>query len=261
MKQGKKKLLVVLGIISIIATVGVVAAFAFQGAGADGSITVGIPNYRGDALAIELANRVVYAETLKRDTDTAAGGSNTHWAPQSAHTAFQNAIDTARGVAGVFAPGAEFDVPVEITGNTGFQAMMLRLELPPQLEVIRITQGANFTRNATFRAQGWQAGSNNIVPARSGAVVAGWVGGGSGDLANFTSNGTMLTYRLRVLPTAAQGVTEPITIGFGTAVEPYHDRPIRVNAGGANVALTMSIQGTTMTNYSPINIGRIHVRP
>jgi len=271
MKQNKKglaKLLAVLGVVAVIGAVGV-AVFAFQGASADGQITVLMPSFEDGALTF--VERLDFAKNLKATTDINgpnAGSPNSHWAPAGAHSTFQGAIDTAEAVRnriGIFRRGQEFDVQVNIAGNTtgangGFAAMMLRMQLPPQLEIVNVRQGTNFTHNDSFQGgPGYNSANGNITPARTGTVVLGWSGRNSG---NFnTASGTIMTFTLKVRDGAALGTTPYVTMGFGTEMDPPGDMPVRI-LGNRNDQLSMSIQGTVMTDvFTPVNIGRVHIIP
>lgn len=267
MNRNTRKWLVVLGIIAVLVTAGI-AAYAFQPANADGQITVVAPSFtagtesaRGNLLA-----RINYAEARLAETDVASAANpsspNTYWAVQATHNDLISAIAAARNVytrAGIFSPGEEFDVTVNIDGNTGgFAAMLLRLQLPTQIQVVGITPGPDFnvagTHHPSFMGgPGWNPDTYSVDP-RSGDVIAGWAGREEG---NFTANNTtLMTFRLRVTPgTAVNQTVGPIQLSFGTAIEPHTDAPVRINAG-SNQPLSMSIQGQT---GGTVNLGSVRV--
>jgi hypothetical protein len=285
MKQSKKKLLVVLGIIAVVVTAGL-AAYAFQPASApDGQITVTAPNFNDTDLTARIAaskalgERLVYARARRAETDIDQGGSGAFWATQGVHNTFNAAIAAAEAVyssAGIFSPGDEFDIAVNIAGNSGgFAGMYLRLQLPSRLEVVRITPGASFVtdpfhhngHNHDFfnAGENWNRETFAVNPPATGGVVAGWAGRTSG---NFTNNGTLVTFTVRVTPGATGIDVGPISIGFGTAQAPFGDRPVRVpGAGQESVPLEMSIQGQVIPiagndrSFIPVTLGSVRIVP
>jgi hypothetical protein len=275
MNQNKRtlKVLVVFGIIAILAAAGI-AAFAFQGASNEhGQLTVTIPTHvnagTGDRL-IELRNRIAHARNLLETVDTAEGGTRTHWAPLTNHTSLQNAVNAAEGVeenVRMYRRNETFDVTVNIAGNSGgFSGMTLRLNLPAGLELVSVTPGTSFRTPANFQGgPGWNSTTFAVSPARTGNISVGWSGRQSG---NYTGDGNLVTFGVRVTNNAAQDLTAPITMGFGSNVEPFHDRPTRnVGSGvgadqGSLLFLNMSIQGVNMPEtYTPVDLGRIYIRP
>jgi hypothetical protein len=286
MKQSRKKLLVVLGALVAVITVGVLA-YAFQpGAmGANGEISVVWASYERSLLDAKIKE----AQTEKANTDISptpvSPSTRTYYAPQTAHTALDNAIALAQGVynstgtvdKATYARSERFDITVNLDSNIGggFASMMLRLELPPQLEVVRIAPGSNFA-NGTHQlpgedphpyfqgGAGWTGGNVDLSSPRDGAVVVSWAKTDAITTGNYSNTGNLITYTLRVKSGAALGRTAPIRFGFGNGLgdtpEVYRDVPQRFDAT-QNTNLAMSVNGTLMTgNYELVNIGTIMIQ-
>jgi len=281
MKHGKKKVLVLLGIIAIIATAGI-AAFAFQPTAVDGVITVMAPSFiEGNqsthlAARNELNNLVTQARTLLNTTDRATAAnpssSNTHYALPVNHDTFRAALEDAQGVlarAGMFRTGDEFDVVVRIASNSeGFSGMFLCLEVPDRLEVVGVRPGAAFVDPSFVAHDSYNSATGRYGTPQTGQVVVGWQGKSDGNLAG---DGTLLVYTLRVTGTTNNVTTDNLKISFRSALAPYADRPMGMrgplNDQGVpsnNVPLTMSLQGINMTGTNmgqEIDLGRVRIIP
>ncbi|MCL2577073.1 MAG: hypothetical protein FWE27_03370 [Defluviitaleaceae bacterium] len=175
-----------------------------------------------------LDSLIEYAENVKAGvrisaTDDGADIPITElWALLSVHTAFQNAINAAKGVLaeysdmdviGVFSPGESFDMNLRIENNPGFTNMAVRLFVPEGLELTHIMLDENFYGPAVLFPD-WHdfetgAITTPIVGPRNAQVVF-W--GTGGDF--IASNAGLLTYTFRVRQNAAPGKTNPITFAF-----------------------------------------------
>jgi hypothetical protein len=272
-KRIPRNLLVVLAVIATIAVIGIVA-YAFQPASTDGQITVIAPNFVSDGndearltALDQLLERINYAKARRDETAIGQGGPLPFWASQGVHDTFNTAIRAAEDIyvrTGMFAPGEEFDVPVRIDGNLGFSSMMLRLNIPPELELVKINPGSAFSQQFQPPNRNWNPDTKVINPPMTGNILAGWGGGAETGSNDFSANGVMLTYTLRVRSNAAVNTTTaPITITFANNVD--YEFPVRMHTDptdGHQVStpLTMSIQGTTIATLGQVvELGRVRI--
>jgi hypothetical protein len=260
-KRFSRKLLVISAFVAIAAVLAV-AAYAFQPASTHGSVTINGPFYDEGMVEAQtdLLARIAVAENLLATTDSATAGipnsPNTHWATPAAHTTLRNAIAQARVNGAVFAPGDTFQITANIEGNTGFSGMMIRIGLPPQLEIIAVTPSAAFGGPEFPNFQGgvgWDSATKAVNPPLTGnATVSGW---GGGTNTTYTTDGAFLTYTVRVRTGAAAGVTAPITVSFYNSVTGY-EFPSDINSN----PLTMSLQGTPISTLGQvINVGGVRI--
>jgi len=258
-----RKLLAVAGIIAVLVTVGVVV-YAFQPASTDGQLNVVAPTLGSAPTSGMLTARANLLASINNakdsrdatDIEVSDPRQRPYWAPGTAHNDINAAIATAEEVlsrSGIYRRGDEFDVTVNMSTNPGgFVAMLLRLQLPAGLEVVKVTPGANFVHPSFQGGIEWNP-DTFVLPRQGGTVYAGWAGR---EDANFTGIGTLMTFRLRVRNDAPLGNTAPILLSFGTAVAPHTDAPVR-RAANTNTALNaMSIQGVTNpTGNNQVNLG------
>lgn len=254
----KRKLLVLTTMILVVALIGAVA-YAFTSQGEHGSITVNGPfaSAEFEAAVNTLTTRIGVAHTEQGRTDVATaavpGSSNPYWATQQVHNDLSSAIAEAQGVldGASFSVGDTFDVSIDMSGNAGFSAMMFRFELPPQLELISVKGEGQYTENLQG-PRGWNGETFAVSPPITGAAYIGWGGRTTG---NYTADGTMLTYTLRVRADATPGVTAPITVGFFNDVT-GEELPSADNDGQVQF-LNMSVQGTPMSLGTVVPLGGV----
>jgi len=275
MKQNKGravKLLIALGLVAILITASVVASFAFQGNSVDGQITVIAPSYTAgtETARATLRDRLNFARNLLNNTDNAPGGSRSHYAAQGDIDVFAQAIRNAEEIytrAGIFARNEEFDIIVNIAGNSaGFSSMLFRVILPSGLELVGVKPTADFADHFEHPTGAtWNSTTGVLSTPLTGTLVMGWSGRQSG---NFTANGEMLRLRVRAASNAALGTTDQIRFGFGSAISPFYDVPTRSVGNNPPAPITMSIQGVTQTPSSdtnptvpltPVQLGTVNV--
>jgi hypothetical protein len=135
-----------------------------------------------------------------------------------------------------FAPGETFTVTLPMHSETNAAAMMVRLEIPPYLELIGFEPHINVTDEAVFVApEDWDSETNDITPPIIGNAFAfaGWTYG------DVPLNGNVFTYTFRVCENATPGTTtEPITFTFANAL--YNDPPIGTNGLPLDITLPAS---------------------
>jgi len=291
-KGSIKKLLALLGLVALVATVGMVTVFALQeedceglacyecplaaecddvffGDNANGQITMVAPVFRTgstgfdnefSARVTELGNRITFARNLLNATDRGGpnpGSARTHYAPVAAYDTFESAIITAENLhtrAGIVRAGEEFEIIVSIAGNQngGFSAMLVQLELPARLELVGVRPGASFA-NGFIGGPNWTSDTNRFTPARPGTTISGW---GGMSTTNNTANGELMVYTVRATPGVAT-TTGNIVARFQNAVS-GRDVPVRTNASNIQ-ELSMSINGVTMTGTNSVNIGTVSI--
>jgi hypothetical protein len=268
MKQNKRvsrRLTVFLSIIAMFAVAGVAMYLNVQSSDANvlhGRITVAGPfaaEGTGAAM-LELQSNITIASGLFSETVAANSGAglspSTWWAPAAARTTFNTAITTATNYLNSisFAAGQEFDISVSIADNAGFAGMMLALNLPPQLQLVGITNHAH----NIFDSPHWD-GTFTVSPPRTGNnLVAGWGPQMSGNnVLNYSVNGQLLTYRVRVVTGAAAGATNPIGITFANSHPPHQELP--ANAAGDYLNISVN-GGNALTAGQLVDLGRILIR-
>jgi len=134
--------------------------------------------------------------------------------------------------------------------------MIIELGLPTRLELVAVKAGDNFV--PTFvGGPNWNADTGRFNTARTGTTFSGWGGLDSG---NFTDNGVLMTYTVRVTAGGTNVTTGNITARFQNAVAPGTDRPVRNGPSGIT-ELSMSINGTTMTGTNTVNLGTVRIVP
>jgi len=270
MNQNKRvTLLVVLAIIAVVAVLGI-AVYAFQPASTNGSITITGASYQTgmDAAVNTLRATIADAEARRDETDVGDVGTKNWWATPQVHNTFQIEIDKAKAMlnaASVYSQGDTFELDINIAGNTGFTAMMFKLGLPPQLELIKAEPKDAAYVNGFYCPSfigplTWDPGMDfavNPPMTNSDSIVMGWGGRETG---SFLSNGVLLTLTLRVRDDATAGVA-PLTIAFANNLH-GSELPTNMTSLQNTQELTMSLQGTTITNANRdqiIPIGNVRI--
>jgi hypothetical protein len=209
-----------------------------------------------DTLRNDLAALIRYAKALQAETRVSVvNGSDVpvdrFWATEATHEAFRTAIDIAQATLDeslYFSRGETFDIVIRIDDNTGFAGMMLRLGIPPELELVGMQ--LNPLLHDGFRGMNGWDGVYNINPPIINNAFAGW-----SRATNFSSNGELITYTLRVRENAEVGITAPITLSFANAMSPYFEPPTDVNGDD----LTITLPGGVTEVNAVVEIGRITV--
>lgn len=148
----------------------------------------------------------------------------------------------------IFSPGETFDVVVRIDDNTGFAGMMLRLGVPPELELIGMQ--LNPLLNHGFSGvSGWD-GTFAVSPPITGNAFAGW-----SRSTDFTGNDELIIYTLRVRDGAPTIRTSPITLAFANAMPPFYELPTDAN----NDTLIISLPGGLVGLGDVAEIGRVTI--
>jgi len=195
------------------------------------------------------------------------------FAPQAAHDLLREAMNVARAAFfNQFAPGEEFDLTIGIQDNPGFAGFLVRLGFPTQLEVLtdefrdyrdnfdpaadpmNIDYGLDFSEAFTV------SGDAPLTRLHGGALNGrylyhvGWAGRNN----NFTGNGDLFTFRVRVRPGTLAASLPYITIALANAVPPYFaDRPTDVLRQPVYISLPCGSYEYGIDNAT--NLVQIHV--
>ncbi|MCL2047356.1 MAG: hypothetical protein FWG87_01400 [Defluviitaleaceae bacterium] len=273
MEQASKKLSFVLSVVAMLAVVGFVFCTNVQYAEAssvDGNFTVSGPFLTAgmDTALNTLSERIAVAENLINTTLVAPNGSGippaNFWAPQAAHTALNASITSAKAMVNSvsFKAGDTFDVTVSVAGNTGFAALLLHLQMPDELEVIAVKQGLahnGFDVGGTGIEPGdWNYTTGALAKPISPNIFAGYSPIMAGtSVSNFTGNGVLFTYTMRVKSGAAAGITEAATVKFSGSQPPYTDNPTKV-VGADNLPLSLTMNGSgILTPGQVVTLGNV----
>jgi len=224
---------------------------------------------------IQTATVLLNDTIICEDEDGSTVPTYLYWVSQEKHYAFETLIADKLSVyteTGQLLPGQIFYVTVGI--DTSFAGMILRLGIPPELEVIgiEVQNHANILYGLQLpENQDGEAPSPNL-PFHD-YIFAGWAGRsspftGSGDLLchqlsysldlgaqppfqggchsfatqNF-DGGVILTYILRVREDAPAGITEAITIAFANAIYPHFELPTDINGDEIVISLPCGASG------------------
>jgi len=111
-----------------------------------------------------------------------------------------------------FMPGETFTLSVELNENTGFASGAITLNIPQGFEVIAIEVGHPDLINGIVGPPGWNSFQGTLSAPVRDRITVGW-----GRAANYTiENENLLSYTIRILPDAPEGLTT-FTMSFTNA--------------------------------------------
>jgi hypothetical protein len=156
-----------------------------------------------------------------------------------------------------YAPGEQFDLTLQIRNNTGFNSMILRLELPMELELVRMENNISGALISGFFVGPivWDEVTGNLnPPIRGDRVFAGWAND-VGSVSNYSaSTANLITFTLRVRTDIGiiDGLSSrPVTFAFRNAH--FCEEPTRSNGTTAGLPLNMSFYPGVAVNCGGYN--------
>ncbi|MCL2224415.1 MAG: hypothetical protein FWB96_05560 [Defluviitaleaceae bacterium] len=219
--------------------------------------------YQNDALSTprrNLANLLRSASFILQTTGISPDGANLtrdeYWVTSHEHSTFRTAIQTAQTTytenLPVLSYGDEFYLAISISENAGFAGMFFRLHLPQGLEItaMHLHEEDHPELSENFQGvRGWN-GTDTVSPPQTNNAYAGWLRNDE-----FTHDGYLITYTIRVNQHAATGLTAPIKLSFGTAIPNALTTPIDRH----NNPITIALPGGWTVDGAIAEIGQIRV--